>query len=128
MKSGQQPKPAALKLVNGNPGGRPIQEEVKPPVAEIKRPAFVKGKAARIWKQYAPSLEAQGVLTVWDVDMFGAWCCLMAEFQRDPEKFTSAKLTQMRLFAECFCLVPPGRARFTPRTNAKEDEDSRFFG
>jgi phage terminase small subunit len=127
MKSGQQPKPAALKLLNGNPGKKPIQEEVKPPAGEVKRPKFVKGKAGRLWNQYAPSLEEKGVLTIWDADMFGAWCCLMAEFQKAPDQFITSKMTQMRLLAEAFCLIPPGRSRYSPK-NEKKDEDARYFG
>jgi phage terminase small subunit len=127
MKSGQQPKPAALKLLNGNPGGHRIQEEVKPPAGEIKKPTYLKGKAGRLWKKYAPSLAEKGVLTVWDADMFGIWCCLMADFQKTPNKFNAANMTQMRLLAEAFCLIPPGRSRYSPK-NEKKDEDARYFG
>jgi len=55
---------------------------------------------------YAPQLRAQGVLTSWDVDMFGPWCVLMAQFQSDPEDFNSAKLAQMHALASCFGLEP----------------------
>ena len=127
MLAGGKPKSAALKLLNGNPGEHRIQEEVKPPDGEIKRPRFVKGKAGRLWAQYAPSLAEKGVLTPWDVDMFGIWCCLMAEFQKSPDKFNAANLTQMRMLAEAFCLIPPGRSRYSPK-NEKKNEDARFFG
>jgi phage terminase small subunit len=88
----------------------PVDGQLQPQ-GEVKKPSFVKGKAVAIWKKYAPELVAKNVLTVWDVDMFGTWCCLMAEYQKSPELFTSAKLTQMRLYAESFGLTPTGRAR-----------------
>ena len=39
----------------------------------------------------------------------------------------TAKLTQMRMLAEAFCLIPPGRSRYSPK-NEKKNEDARFFG
>ena len=130
MFRGKKPQGARLTLVKGNPGKRPINEAEPEPKGEVRKPAFVKGKAAQLWKQYAPDLTANGVLTPWDVDMFGAWCCLMAEFQVDPNRFITAKLTQMRALGEAFGLIPPGRARLkTTRPDGKtEDTTAEFFG
>ena len=86
MLAGGKPKPAALKLLNGNPGEHRIQEEVKPPDGEIKRPKFVKGKAGRLWAPVRAFTRGEGRTDGWDADMFGTWCCLMAEFQKAPDQ------------------------------------------
>lgn len=108
---GRRPTPTELKLVTGNPGKRPLNDQEPKPEGEVKRPSFVKGRAARVWNQYAAGLIAAGVLTAWDVDMFGAWCCLMAEFQKDPDAFTASKISQMRALASSFGLTAADRSR-----------------
>lgn len=127
---GRKPNPGELHLITGNPGKRPVNEQAPVPEGEVKKPAFVKGRAARIWRQYAASLEAQGVLTAWDVDTFGAWCCLMAEFQEDPRRMVTAKITQMRVLGESFGLLPTGRARLKTGAGKKETADpaEKYFG
>lgn len=90
-------KQATAAIDRGN-----FNENPPEPKGEVKKPGFVKGSAITLWKKYAPQLQEQKVLTGWDCEMFGVWCCLMAEFQKDPNRFVTAKLTQMRLLAEMF--------------------------
>lgn len=127
MFRGSKPQSAADKLTRGNPGKRAINDAEPIPEGEIKKPAFVKGKAARLWKQYTPDLQLKGVLTAWDVDMFGTWCVLMAQFQKEPDHFTASKLTQLRTLGESFGLLPPGRARMKARPAATVDPAEEFF-
>jgi len=130
VKRGQKPTPTSLKLVTGNPGNRKLNESEPRPTGEVQKPSFIKGAAARIWAKYTPSLIEQGVLTPWDADMFGTWCVLMAEFQKDPDRFTSARLTQMRALAGAFGLLPAERARLkTPgQKDQKADPAAKYFG
>ena len=133
MKPGTKPRSADLKLVTGNPGKRDFNRSEPRPDGEVVQPGFVKGRAAKIWKRLAPDLEAKNVLTSWDVDMFGSWCCLAAEFQGDPTRFNGSKMTSMRLLGESFGLSPPGRTRLTTsggkeRAAGEEDPASEFYG
>lgn len=122
------PTPTSLKLVMGNPGKRPLPENEPIPEGEVVRPAFVKGRALKLWEQYAPKLIAQGVLTSWDVDMFAAWCVLMGQFQKDPEGFTSAKIAQMRSLAGAFGLTAADRARIKVKPQeSKSDPASKYL-
>ena len=94
-------------------------------IGEIgKKPAFVKGQAARIWKQYVPQLD----LTFLDGEMFGALCCLMAEFQESPTTFPTPRLSQLRGLAKSFGLTP-GAARRGVKAEPprKPDPAERFF-
>lgn len=129
MNRGQKPTPTGLKLVTGNPGKRPINETEPKPQGEVSKPAFVKAGAARLWTKYAPSLIEQGVLTSWDVDMFGAWCVLMAEFQKNPQIFTAAQMSQMRALASGFGLLPAERSRLKiPGKKEEQNPASKYFG
>ena len=123
---GRKPKPTALKLLTGNPGKRPLPENEPQPKGEVVCQDFVSQDPAskRIWDQHAPTLEAQGVLTSWDVDMFGAYCRLMAEFQMEPRIFNSAKLAQMRAMASAFGLDgPKSRVQIDTGNGKKETSD-----
>ena len=88
-----------------------------------KKPAFVKGQAARLWKQYVPQLD----LTFLDGEMFGAWCCLMAEFQESPTTFPTAKLSQLRGLSKSFGLMPGGRRGIRAEPPRKQDPAAKYF-
>ena len=40
----------------------------------IDPPSWLTQRAKNVWKQYAPDLHKVGVLTLWDVEAFAAWC------------------------------------------------------
>ncbi len=93
-------------------------------VSEVtKKPAFVKGRAARIWKQYAGQLN----LTLLDEAMFGVWCCLMAEFQESPHTFPAARLAQLRGLGKSFGLTPGGRRGIRAEPPRKPDPAEKYF-
>ena len=97
-------------------------------VSELtKKPAFVKGRSARIWKQYAPELERMGVLKSTDVDMFGAWCCLMAELQESPHTFPAARLSQLRGLGKSFGLTPGARRGIRSEPPRQPDPADKYF-
>lgn len=122
-----RPTPTALKLLKGNPGRRPLPENEPEPPGEVRKPAFVTYKATRFWKEFAPKLEAMGVLKSTDVVMFGAWCCLSAEFEESPRGFNAAKLAQWRALAASFGLEPSSRSRFSIPKAKKQDGTEEFF-
>ena len=126
---GRRRKPTALHVVEGtfNATRHKDRDKEPQPSGKVKKPPFVKGRSAKLWKQYAPDLEAKGVLTAWDVDMFGAWCCLMAELQIEPRLFTAAKLSQLRALASEFGLTPPARARLKTGADEKEKDPAEAF-
>lgn len=129
MLRGNKPTPSALKLVTGNPGHREIPEEIEPE-GTVEKPKSVTGAAGKIWDEYAPSLVSAGVLKSWDARMFGAWCRLMALFEKEgPERFTAAKLTQLRTLGESFGMLPTGRSRLVVAQKAgpKEKQSAKFY-
>ena len=75
---GRKPKPTRLKLIEGNPGRRPIRgDEPQPPASQPTCPAHLSPTAKAEWKRLAQSLNAIGLLTQVDRAALAAYCqCL----------------------------------------------------
>ena len=86
---GRKPKPTALKVLEGNPGKRPLNEhEPVPPKVQLKCPDWLLPEAKKEWKRLAPALEAMGVLTMADLMAFAGYCQAYARW-REAEEFIS---------------------------------------
>lgn len=106
----RQRKPAALKLLDGNPGKRPIQVEPEP-TGDIKKPNGLRGRAAAIWDEIAPVLIEMGTLKSPDAHQFAVWCKLAAMSETKFSKMSAGQLTQMRLLADTFGMSAVSRAK-----------------
>lgn len=74
-KPGPRPKPTRLKVVTGNPGHRPLNENEPEPAADMPPvPDHLDDDARAEWDRVAPELYAIGVLTVVDGSVLGAYC------------------------------------------------------
>lgn len=125
--AGRKPIPTGIKLVTGRPG-RGINNNEPDPQGKVRKPGFVKDKAAALWKQYAPELIRMGVLKSTDAHMFGVWCWLMAEFEESPRHFNAAKLTQLRALASSFGMDPSSRSRIAVTgNNIGNDPAEEYF-
>ncbi|MCU9848951.1 phage terminase small subunit P27 family [Defluviimonas sp. WL0024] len=72
---GRKPKPTALKLIEGNPGKRPINgSEPKPPTSQPTCPAHLSPTAKTEWKRLATVLNEIGLLTQIDRTVLAAYC------------------------------------------------------
>jgi phage terminase small subunit len=121
-------KPTALKIIQGNPGKRPLNRHEPRPTLGCKRPKFLKGRAARIWDEYAPELERIGVLTAVDGHLFAAWCTLAAELETQAGKMSAPRIAQMRMLAAAFGLEPSSRARLVVKSDEiVEDPAARYL-
>lgn len=80
---GRKPKPTKLKIVQGNPGKRALnQDEPQPERAIPKAPAHIPARAKKVWKAVATELDAMGVLTVADVLALELLVCSYDEYRR----------------------------------------------
>ena len=140
---GRKPKPTALKILEGNPGKRPLNEnEPIPPKGNIKCPSWLEPEAKKEWKRLAPSLEAMGVLTQVDLTAFAGYCQAYARW-REAEEFLTQhgsifktpsgyvqqvpqvsiaqqNLKIMQSFCSEFGLTPATRARIIAAGGGKE--------
>src|SRR4051812_39595711 len=104
---GRRPTLSVVKNATGNPGHRPINDLEPKPEGDAVRPKFVKGRAKKLWDQYAPDLIANQVLTTWDSHSFGRLCCEWADYEANPASFNSARKSEMRKHESQFGLGDP---------------------
>lgn len=78
---GPQPKPTAMKIAQGNPGRRSLNErEPIPPPGAVVPPPWVDGQALQIWHQVSPVLIAMRTLTTADTLAFARYCIAYARY------------------------------------------------
>lgn len=83
LRPGPQPKPTAIKRLEGNPGKRPLNESE--PVysqGEVEPPEHLDQIARKEWERLYPELEGNGLLTKADVAVFAAYCEAVAEWSK----------------------------------------------
>ncbi len=63
-RDGRRRKPTSLKLIEGNPGKRPLNDaEPKPPPGRPIQPPGLSDDAKKEWEYLVPKLDAMGILT-----------------------------------------------------------------
>jgi P27 family predicted phage terminase small subunit len=92
---GPPPTPTALRLLRGNPGRRPLnQDEPQPPAVDpslAKCPKWLTGDARELWNRIAPGAIESGLLTVVDLPAFEALCQSYKRW-REYERLTGKNL------------------------------------
>jgi len=69
--TGPKLKPTAIKILEGNPGKRPLNlNEPKPLQIAPECPDWLLDEAKKEWKRLAPELERLGLLTILDMAAF----------------------------------------------------------
>ena len=83
---GRKPKPTAIKILEGNPGKRPLNKfeptyrKKAPPC-----PAWLDDEAKREWRRLARTMESMGVLTEADMAAFAAYCDAYSKWKEATE-------------------------------------------
>ena len=131
---GRKPKPTALKVLEGNPGRRPLNDkEPQPEKRALKCPSWLEPEAKKEWKRMARTLESMGILTQVDMTAFAGYCQAYARWKEAEEFITQhgtivrtpsgywqqvpqvsiaqTYLKVMNRFAEQFGLTPASRSR-----------------
>jgi len=79
---GRKPKPVELRVLQGNPGHRPIPTNTpKPKPKAPPCPAFLDDVAKTEWKRAGRELERLGLLTGLDMVAFAAYCQLYSRWK-----------------------------------------------
>ena len=87
---GRKPKPTALKLIDGNPGKRPINaNEPKTTGGKPTCPSHLSPTAKSEWKRISGTLHEMGILTAVDRAALAAYCQAYARWV-DAEKKLAA--------------------------------------
>jgi len=148
---GRKPKPTKLRLIQGNPGKRPINKrEAKPPVGMPPCPEHLNEMAKKKWKEKSQELFALGILTKIDGDLLAGYCQAYSRWQDAEERLKDmgptivnagrvqpnpliriskdALATMLRLGVE-YGITPSSRSRIqTTPLNPHEEKEKGFFG
>jgi len=134
--AGRRPKPTHLRLLQGNPGKRPLnQNEPKPPAAIPEPPEHLSEIALKEWNRMSELLLKLGLLTLIDRTAFAAYCTLYARWVEAEEALkktgsvvrapsgypmlspyytvSNQCLQQMRAYLTEFGLTPASRSRIS---------------
>jgi len=85
------PKPTALKLIDGNPGKRPVNKnEPKPRPVAPTCPSWMTARAKAEWRRVSPQLEELGLLTQIDRVALAGYCQSYADYV-DAKEFIKKK-------------------------------------
>jgi len=88
---GPAPKPSHIKLVTGNPGGRPInKEEALPEVCEDipAAPSYLSEEQAQVWDDTAKMLYECGLLTRADESALAMYCATFVRWRWAEDKLS----------------------------------------
>jgi P27 family predicted phage terminase small subunit len=134
---GRLPKPAALKLLEGNPGHRQIPEQSEVVPAEAPDPPdHLSGIALRVWKEKASDMARAGLISKLDSENFACYCEAVATWieaksmvarqgavllapnsgfpvQNPYVAIANRAMEQIRTFGAEFGLSPASRTRLT---------------
>ena len=145
-------KPTALRVLEGNPGRRPIRAtEPKPPVEGLICPAKMSREAKSEWARIVPQLKACGLLTRLDRALLVLYCETWADYvelrlnviefgrtfstpngypmTRPEVKQLEIAQAQLRQLAAEFGLSPAARTRLeAPSPNAQRDDLDALLG
>lgn len=143
---GRKPKPTALKVLNGNPGNRPLNKnEPKPHTAVSACPDWLEEEAKAEWARMGQILEDMGILSEIDTTAFAGYCQSYARWKEAEEFLTQhgsiirtpngylqqvpqvsiaqTNLKIMLKFCEQFGLTPSARSRIVANNADSETAD-----
>lgn len=149
---GPSPKPPEVKLLEGNPGKRPLNlNSPKPAPVAPDCPGWISGEARTEWERIAPELERLGLLTRVDMAMLAGYCQSYSRWiaaeqliaagplvvESGGERYSTIKAhpaiaiaqkerTLMLQFGARLGLSPSDRGRMTLPEVDGDDEDSPF--
>ena len=100
---GPAPKPTNMRILEGNPSRRPLNNDEPQPENGAHKPGYLSDEASTIWDEVAPVIEAVGLLTKADADMFAAWCDATANYRLatvEIQRYRVSREGQDAVFAE----------------------------
>ncbi len=146
---GRKQTPTALKVVRGNPGGRPLPEnEPTPEVGDDAPPDFLSPAAAAHWSTVVRMLKSAKVYSVMDESALALYCEAFARWRDANDQIaktglvvpgqkgtltqspfvhvSNAAFDQMRKMLIEFGMTPSSRARVQKVSESEGDEFAAF--
>jgi hypothetical protein len=110
---GRKSKSLHLKVVTGNPGGRPIVPDVAADMSptqdnQLDPPRKLLKREVELWDSY---IRTAPWLTPHDVPRAFMWVKLHAEFEKKPAEMVASRIAQLRALGSELGLDPASRTR-----------------
>jgi P27 family predicted phage terminase small subunit len=100
MKRGPKPRPAKLKLLEGNPGRRRVpRNEISPPVGMPSPPSHLNAYALEEWDRVVVALYNLGIMSEIDGALLAAYCDSYATWRAATEQLNQTAKDSGRLQA-----------------------------
>ena len=87
---GPAPTATNLRILEGNPSRRPINQDEPQPEPGAVCPYWATEGARQVWEEVAPILSDCGILTQADTVMFAAWCDAVANYKAVSKEIEEA--------------------------------------
>ncbi len=84
-RKGRPPKPAHLKVIDGNPGKRRLAPTVKAPPSRPRAPEWLPSYAKTVWRRLVPLLDEMGILTTVDRETMASYCIAVNKLKESTE-------------------------------------------
>jgi phage terminase small subunit len=124
---GRPRKPTTLKVLEGNPGKRPLPKNEPKPTIGAEAPPWMTAPGARAeWERIAPRLLRLGLLTEIDAEAFALLCGHLADAgeQMGLARPVDPRLTsEIRQFLSQFGMTPASRSKVAGAGKPPEEED-----
>lgn len=92
-KRGPAKTPTALAVARGETRPSRVNHDAPdPPSDRAEPPEYLDLDALGVWHRLAPSLEARGILTAWDADVFAAYCTAVVHHRRAVKAVNSTNV------------------------------------
>jgi len=147
---GRKPKPTAVKVLEGNPGKRPLNTFEPQPIKKAPVcPNWIAEDAKKEWKRLANNLEKLGTLTELDMAAFAGYCQAYARWKEAEEfiekhgtivktpsgywqqvpqvSIAQSNLKIMLKFCSEFGLTPSSRSRIIANEARDQEVDEMEF-
>ena len=112
---GPAPKPTWMKVLEGNPGKRPLKKAVRNGTAEANEfayPDWLDADAKDHWNTVAPVLREMGLLTDLDLSLFAVYCQTYSDWVKVEKILNETGLVYV---------TPNGQARPRPELAISHD-------
>lgn len=126
--AGRPPTPDSIKQIAGTIRPDRQREDVPiPQPGEVVKPKVLKGRASKLWDEYAPGLIAMGTVTWADVHILAEWCQLTAQWEKEKGEMQAALRTVRKALGTELGIGAVSRVKAGTKKGKKKDAADEFF-
>lgn len=124
---GRKRKPNEIRILEGNPGHRPIPESPQSAPADIEPPGYLHGPGLDEWNKKAPELSRLGILTVLNKTLLAMYCEMYGQWEQlvDTGEFDKANrlVKELRMLSNEFGMSPASISKMPIKPDESDGGD-----